>query len=104
MNPLCEQLYSRSWTDFSKQSNTAAPSGAAVFSFNIQFYRHVDLVGDILSVFLPLADTLGEQLLDLTVYRAEIVLRPGSDGGIQLGREPQRNLLLVVSHGITRGT
>ena len=57
---------------------------------------------DILSVFLPLADTLGEQILDLTVYRAEIVLRPGGDGGVQLGTQPQRDLLLVVGHKLTR--
>ena len=84
--------------------NTAAPVGAAAFLFNIQFDGYIDLVGDVLAVFLPLTDTLGEQILDLAVYRAEVVLRPGRDGGVQLGGEPQRDLLLVVSHKLTDGT
>lgn len=85
-----------------KKSPTGTPVG--LFLFDIQLRGHVDLVGDILAVLLPLPDTLGEQVLDLAVHRAEVILRPGGNGGIQLGREPQRDLLLAVRRHISTGS
>ena len=66
--------------------NTSVPKGTEVFALlNIQFGGHVDLVGDVLAVLLPLPDTLGQQVLDLSVHAAEVVLSPGRDGVIELG-------------------
>ena len=57
-----------------------------LFSFDIKLRRHIYLVGDIFSVFLPLTDALRQQIFYLPVYGAEIVLRPRGDGGVKLRR------------------
>ena len=68
--------------------------------FNIQFRRYVDLVGHVLAVFLSLAHAFGQEVLDLTVERTEIVLRPRRKGVIKLWREAKRHLLfrLILCH------
>ena len=63
---------------------------------DVQFRRDVNLVGDIFPILLPLADAFGEQILNLPVHRAEVILRPGRDGGVQLGGEAKGNLLFRV--------
>ena len=50
-------------------------------SLEIKLRRHVDLLADVLAVLFPLAYALGEQIFDLAVDRAEVILRPGGDGG-----------------------
>lgn len=47
-----------------------------------------------ISHFLALADTFGEQIFNLPVYGAEIILRPGCNLVIKLGRKPERDLFL----------
>ena len=59
--------------------------GYAERLFKVKFGRYVDFVGNIFSVLFALADTFGKQIFDLTVDRAEIVLRPGGDSVVQLG-------------------
>lgn len=54
-------------------------------SLEIELGRYVDFIADVLAVFLSLAHALAEQILDLSVDRAEVVLGPGGDGGIELG-------------------
>ena len=68
-------------------------------SLEIELRRHVDLFADVLTVLFPLAHTFGQQIFDLAIDGTEIVLRPGGDGGVELGRKAQRNLLFgVVVH------
>ena len=66
--------------------------------FDIQFRRHIDLVGDILTVLLPLTDALGEEILDLTVHRAEVILCPGSNGIVELRIQTEWDLLFRLCH------
>ena len=40
------------------------------------------------------SDTFGEQIFNLPVYGAEIILRPGCNLVIKLGRKPERDLFL----------
>ena len=74
-----------------------------LFSFNIQLRRHVDLIGDVFAVLFALAHTLGKKIFDLPVDRAEIILCPGGDSGVELGRETQRDLLFLLIVHINRG-
>ena len=74
-----------------------------LFVQKVQFNGLIQLGGYVTAVFLPLLDTFRQQILDLTVYRTEIVLCPGGDGVVQFGREPQRHLLLLICHGLIQG-
>ncbi len=66
---------------------------------NIKFGRHIEVVRDIFTVFLALADAFCQQIFNLTVDTAEIVLCPACYGLVQLRRKPQRYLLLsVIAH------
>ena len=49
---------------------------------------------NVFPIFLALADTFGEQIFNLPVYGAEIILRPGCNLVIKLGGKPERNLFL----------
>lgn len=49
---------------------------SALFTLNIQFGRYVDLFADIFAIFLPLAHAFAQQVFDLSVDRAEVILRP----------------------------
>ena len=71
------------------------------FLFDIQFRRDIYLVGNIFAVLLPLAHALGEQVFNLTVNAAEVILRPGGNGIIELRGNSQWNLLflLIICHG-----
>ena len=73
------------------------------FLFNIQLRRDIDFVGDVFSVFLSLADAFGQQVFDLTVDRAEIVLRPRGDGIVELSGQTERNLLFLIIVHINTG-
>ena len=69
-------------------------------SLEIELGRDVDLLADVFAVLFPLAHALGQKILDLAVDRAEIVLCPGGDGGVELGGQAQGHLLFgVVVHG-----
>lgn len=66
---------------------------------NIQFRRHVNFIGYIFSVFLSLPHALRQKILYLSVDGAEIILRPGCNGVVELGREPERNLFFrIIRH------
>ena len=54
------------------------------WSLYINIKRQVDLVRDVFAVFLSLPDTFGQKILDLSVDRTEIILRPGGNGGVEL--------------------
>ena len=64
---------------------------------DIQFWWEVDLVGDVFAVLFALAHALGEEIFDLPVHRAEVVLGPGSKGVVELRVQAQRDLLFAVS-------
>lgn len=65
----------------------------------IQFWRDVQLVGDIFPVLFALTHALGKQIFDLSVHRAEVILCPCRDSVVQLCRQPQRDLLFsVITH------
>ena len=74
------------------------PISSGPCSFDVQIRRQVQLMGHRTAVFLALAHALGQQVLDLPVHRAEIVLRPGGDGRVETGRQPQRDLLFLPGH------
>ena len=58
---------------------------------------HVKLLRMILAaLFLALAYTFCQQILNLSVDRTEIILRPCGNGGVQLGRQAQWHLLLLT--------
>lgn len=60
------------------------------------------MVGAVFAVFLPLANAFGQKVLDLSVYRTEVIFSPGGDGIVELGGEAQWYLLfLIVSHIIS---
>lgn len=54
------------------------------------------LVRDITAVFLSLTNAYGQQILNLTVYRTEILGRPGCDFVVELLGYPQGNLFLLA--------
>ena len=70
---------------------------------NIQFGRNVDLVRDVFPVLFPLSDAFCEQIFDLPVYRAEIILRPSGNGDVELWGEAQRDLLFLIIVHISTG-
>ena len=49
-------------------------------SLNIQLDRLVQVFRDVLAVLFALLDELGQKILDLSVYRAEIIFRTLRDG------------------------
>ena len=57
----------------------------AVSSVNIQLRGFVQGFGNILAILLTLADTLGEEIFNLSVDGAEIIFRPGGNLVIKLG-------------------
>lgn len=67
-----------------------------VFLFYINVKRKVYLVGYVLSVFLALSYALGKEIFYLSVYRAKIILRPCGNGGIELWRKAEWDLLLLT--------
>ena len=72
-------------------------------SFQIELWRDVQRIRRVAAVLLSLAHALGEQIFDLPVDGAEIILSPGGDGLIELWRQTQRNLLFLqivhAAHG-----
>ena len=64
-------------------------------SVNIQLGRFIQMFGDVSAVLLALLDALGEKIFDLSVHRAEIVLRPRSNGIVELCVQAEGNLLLL---------
>ncbi len=72
--------------------------GGHLILFNIQLGRDVDFVGNVFAVLFPLSDALRQQILYLSVHRAEVILCPCGDGVIQLGAQPQGYLLFRLSH------
>ena len=69
-----------------------------VLLLDIQFGRHVDLVRDVLAVLFALTHTLGEQILDLPVHRAEVILSPRGKGIVELRIQAQGDLLFRLCH------
>ena len=69
-----------------------------VLLLDIQFGRHVDLVRDVLAVLFALTHTLGEQILDLPVHRAEVILSPCGKGIVELRIQAQGDLLFRLCH------
>ena len=65
-----------------------------VFS-DIQFRRFVDLLPDVFPVLFPLLHAFRQQIFDLPVDGAEVVLRPGGEGFVQTLIQAQRHLLLL---------
>ena len=59
-----------------------------VLLLDIQFGRHVELVRDVLAVLFALTHTLGEQILDLPVHRAEVILSPCGKGIVEIHGTP----------------
>lgn len=55
---------------------------------DIQIRRHVDFIRDILAVFLALPDAFGQEVFNLAVDGAEIILCPGCDCVIELFGQP----------------
>lgn len=57
------------------------------------------MVRNVFSVFLALPHALGQQVFDLAVDGAEIVLRPSGNGVIKLDGKPERDLFfLMIRH------
>ena len=73
------------------------------FLLKVQIRGDVQLLGDGAAVLFPLADALGEQVLDLAVHRAEVVLRPGGDGSVQAGGQAQGDLLFRLGRHLSTG-
>ncbi len=69
-------------------------------SLNIKFGRDIYLIGDIFAILFPLTHALGQQIFDLSVYAAKVVLCPCCDGIIKLGGYSQGYLLFffVICH------
>lgn len=67
-------------------------------SVKIQLRRLVEMLRNVLPILLALPDTFGQEVFDLAVDRAEIVLRPGSDCVIELFIQPERNLFLCQAY------
>ena len=66
--------------------------------FQIQLRGHIQLIRNIFSILFTLTHTLGKQILDLPIHRAEVVLRPGGNGVVQLRIQPQGDLLFRFSY------
>ena len=60
--------------------------------FNVELGRFIQVLGDVFAVFLALAYAFRQQVFDLPVDGAEIILCPGSDLGIKRFRNAQRDL------------
>lgn len=70
---------------------------------NIQFGWYIQFIGNIFSVLFPLSDAFAEQIFDLSVHRAKIILCPGGNCRIELGGEAERNLLFLILVHINTG-
>lgn len=68
-----------------------------IMALYIQFRRFVQGFGYIFPILFPLSDALGEQVFDLSVEGAKIVLRPGGKLFIQAGGDTEGNLLLFAA-------
>lgn len=55
-------------------------SGSFLHSLNIKFWRNVKFVRDIFSILFSLSDAFCQQIFNLSVYRTEIIFRPGCNG------------------------
>ena len=69
---------------------------ARCYLLQIQLRRQVDLIRNVLSVFLALTDALSKEIFDLTVDGAKVVLCPRGNGGIPLWRHTEGDLLLAL--------
>ena len=70
---------------------------------DIQLRREIDLLADIFAVLFSLAHALAEQVFDLPVDGAEVILRPRGERGIEPGTQAQGNLfLLLIVHGLIK--
>ena len=61
---------------------------------DIKLNRLIEIVRNVFSVLLSLLDTFGQEILDLAVNRAEVILRPCRNCGEKTGRESQGDLFL----------
>ena len=67
----------------------------------VNLQRFVYFVRDILPVFLPLPHALRQEILDLSVDRPEVVLRPRCDRVVQLCGKSERHLFFArITHSI----
>ena len=73
-------------------------SAGVRFLGNVEFGRDVDLIRDVLPVLFALTHALGEQILDLPVHRAEVILCPGGKGVVELRVQAQGHLLFGLCH------
>ena len=53
--------------------------------------------------FFSLTNALGKKILDLSVDRAKVILRPRRDGGIQLWRQAKGDLLFSLIVHLSKG-
>ena len=60
--------------------------------------RFIHGVGDIFAVFSPLFHAFGEQVFNLSVHRAKVILRPSGNLIIEFGGKAQRHLLFWGGH------
>ena len=66
----------------------------SVFLQKIQFKGFIQLVGHISAVLFSLFDAFGQQVFDLSVDTAEIILGPCGKGVVELRGQAKGNLLL----------
>lgn len=71
--------------------------------FDIKFGRNVHLIRNVFPVLFSLANALGKKILDLSVDRAKVILRPRRNGGIQLWRQAKGDLLFSLIVHLSKG-
>ena len=74
-----------------------APHGLTIrcYCLQLEIWRLVDFIRDIFSALLVLLYAFGQNVFDLTVDRAEVLLRPRRELVVQLFGQAQRYLLLL---------
>lgn len=65
---------------------------------DINIQRRINFLADIFSVLLPLLYTFRQQIFNLTIDRAKVILCPCGYGIVQLRIQSQRNLFFLRSH------
>ena len=89
--------------NFYKRKGRKRMLASSLSTLNVDIQRLIQRLGHVFSILLPLPHAFGQQVLDLPVGRAEIVLRPGRNLVVQLCRQPQENLFFLSIRHINTG-
>lgn len=94
MSMLCSQGEAASLPEFLKALVQFCANAFILLYIQLGWYVYV--LAHIFTVLFALTNAFGQQVFNLSVYRAEIIFRPGGYCVVQLRRKSERYLFFVV--------